>query len=310
MSDSAKPQNIPAIKTQDSRPGPEEPQPDPEGAQKFYDANEVEVDEERVEVLLEGIDEIPEEEEVESEMPKDFQEMSKEDIYAKFTESQAKLTEAEGLSSSIEQLGETLSKNQAPPPQQLPAVQEKHPIFAPKEDETPEETQERIDAYLSKTPSKSDEYVAYKLGPLLRDNMSSNFATQRELLEVNENTREFFKQHAGEVDTEFQKLKPEEKLSGKGYKVAFQRVKAVHIDDIVGKQVTEKLDQIKEELRAELKPVRPHDFSETGSTRPRKSVSKRIVLTVQEQAQADRLGLNYVDYARTLQRRRDKGEKI
>jgi hypothetical protein len=253
---------------------------------------------EQMEVLVEGIDEIPEQEEVESKLPDDFKELSKEEIYAKYQQSTEGVNQAQALQAGIEALGDKLTPQQqqaAPVPQQQ---QQPAPV-------TPEEQEAKNDQLTDmffKEPTKAfdqafDAAIDAKIGPLMRDTISSNFSTQRQILETNPDKKEFFQKHAAEIDAEFQKLPLSDRVVGKGYTKAYDNVRAQNLDEVIDSEVAKRMESIKAELKAELAPQRGVEYTETGGTAPRVVKRKRVILTREDKAKADAVGMTYNDYA-------------
>jgi len=290
------------------------PQADPEIAPEinFTPTPDAE-DENRLEVLLEGTDEIPQEEEVTSKIPEEYSGMSREEIFEKWEETQKVLNEKESLSSTVNRLAETIEARPDPNAQVAPQQQQQ----AQQPQETDAEFEERNNAEYFKTPGKAvQELVARKYGPILRDSFSKTQKLERDVLSLKPDKQEFFNKHAGEIDTTFNSLPMEVRMSGEGYQRAFNLVKSQYVEEEVSErvaaQVAAEKEKIKQELIEELqlaspKP-KPRNFSETRSTTARPAARQPVVLTREQQRDAQMMhGVDPQDYAEWLQRKKARG---
>ncbi|MFH1626301.1 MAG: hypothetical protein ABID54_14270 [Pseudomonadota bacterium] len=154
--------------------------------------------------------------------------------------------------------------------------------------------------------------INQQVAPLAQALIKQGVTTSKNLLLLDEGKRSFYKKFGKEIEDEVKLLDPIGQLDDP-YGKAFASVRSRHFDDILTDEVERRVqEEIAKRLPAkeeEVSKAPVPTFSETGLNQPvgPKTAKVKVTLTPQEARTADIKGIDRVEYARHLDRKRKAG---
>lgn len=265
---------------------------------------DVTFEDESVEVLVEGIDEIPEDlrEEEESEKPtlEEIQaeleaEKKKNEALSGQADQVGALTQAfQGLSQQLDPMRQPQKTADEEWVEQLQAAGQQRQV-------DPETLKKEINENFVDDPvAAMNRLIDLKMGPAQSQVMVNTLKNSRALLEVHQTKGETFKRYQAEIEAEVKKATPLEKAQDlKLYERAHDIVMSRHLSDLVAERVTAELERRQKENPVSDSAPEPGHTERTREVGPRPRVRK-VVLTREQAADADRKGIEREDYATYL----------
>lgn len=150
------------------------------------------------------------------------------------------------------------------------------------------------------------EFNQKKIAPLAQELLATNVIHSKRDLERDPERKDTYKQYEAEIEAEVNSIPPELKIKDPDvYAKAHDRVIGRHINEVIALKVQEALGETKEKPAVTAAPVSHTERGGVGGP-PKKRVLR---LTPEEAQRAAITGVSQEDYARTLERRRQRAKE-